>query len=153
MLVDRSLLGDEGIHIRDADHDLHIAIGSAFGDFNLIQIARSVVVDGGPEQVAKIANIAAAAIVADLLSAGELVGDRRRKIGMEAVLLHDCFAVACRSRCEGLASGMDSPGEMALKAITTPIAGAAKHTPDRHSHENAYRLISALVYTRAATRL
>ena len=59
MLVDGSLLGDEGIHVCNTDHDLHIAVGSALGDFNLIQIARGVVVDRGPEEVAKIANIAA----------------------------------------------------------------------------------------------
>ena len=58
-MIGRSLLGDEGIHVCNADHDLHVAIGSAFGDFNLIQIARGVVVDRGPEEVAKIASTAA----------------------------------------------------------------------------------------------
>jgi hypothetical protein len=49
VLIDWGLLGDERIDIGDADHNFHVAIGGAFGDFDLVEIARSVVVDGRPE--------------------------------------------------------------------------------------------------------
>jgi hypothetical protein len=55
MPVDRRILGYVAIHVGDADADADIAVRQALGDFDLVQIARSVVVDGRPEQAAQIA--------------------------------------------------------------------------------------------------
>ena len=90
VLIDGGTLADECIDIGDADHDLDISIRLALGDFDLIEIFRSVVVDRRPKQIPQIA---------DFVGRGELWRMRadirklflrvRRKIRLETVRLHD----------------------------------------------------------------
>ena len=54
--VDGGALWDEGIHVRDTHQNFCLPVWQALGEFNLVEIARSIVVDGGPEQIAQIAN-------------------------------------------------------------------------------------------------
>ena len=92
MLVDRGLLRDEGINVGDADHDFHVAIGDAFGDLDLIEVARGVVVDGRPEQIAQIADVSVGRDLRRMgLQFGELLRNLGRKFWFEAVMLHDFF--------------------------------------------------------------
>jgi hypothetical protein len=52
MLIDRSLPGDEGIYIGDADQNSDVAIRQSFRNLDLIQVAGGVVVDRGPQLIA-----------------------------------------------------------------------------------------------------
>ena len=96
MQVDGSLLGDECIHVRDADHDLHVAVRATVGDFDLVKVTRSVVVDRRPEQVSQIANVASRHNLRRLrFQIEKLLRHLRRKVRLESALLHDLF-------CDGL---------------------------------------------------
>ena len=57
MGVERRARRDEGVDVGDADADAEAAIGEALGDFDLIEVARGVVVDGGPGELAEIGDI------------------------------------------------------------------------------------------------
>ena len=61
MLIDRGLLRNESIHVRDADHNFDVAIRKALGDLDLIEVARGIVVDGRPQQISQVADVASAA--------------------------------------------------------------------------------------------
>ena len=91
VLIDWSHFRYEGIDIGDPHHDFDIAIGCTLHDLNLIEVARGIVVDGGPQEVAHVADIARRRGLQLLPEIRELRGDRRRKIGLEPVLLHDFF--------------------------------------------------------------
>ena len=51
--------GNGPIHIGDADQDADAAVAQVLGEFDLVEIARRVVIDGGPEQLAQIAHVGA----------------------------------------------------------------------------------------------
>jgi len=51
------MFGHEGIHVGDSDQHFDVPDGQPFGDLDLIEIARSVVVDRGPKQCPQIMNI------------------------------------------------------------------------------------------------
>ena len=54
MLVEQGAFGHAHIDIRHADQNADAAIGQLFCPFDLVEILGCVVVDGGPEKVAKI---------------------------------------------------------------------------------------------------
>ncbi len=56
MLIDRRVFGDKGVHIGDSDHHFDVAVGQAFGNFDLVEIFGGVVVDRGPKQISEVAN-------------------------------------------------------------------------------------------------
>ena len=56
VLVDGRGFGDESVDVGDADHDFDAAIGKALGDFDLVEVLRSVVVNRRPQQIAEIAH-------------------------------------------------------------------------------------------------
>jgi hypothetical protein len=68
-----------------------MAIRDTLNDLNLIEIARGIVVDGGPEQVSHVADIAGRRGLRELPEIRELRGDWRREIRLETILLHDFF--------------------------------------------------------------
>jgi hypothetical protein len=57
--VERRVLRHERVDVGDADHHLGRAGRQAFGHFELIEIARGVVVDRRPRQVPEVAHVAA----------------------------------------------------------------------------------------------
>ena len=57
VIVDGRARGHERVHVRDADQHSHRAVGQSLGDFNLIEVARRVVVDRRPQQAAQIAHL------------------------------------------------------------------------------------------------
>src|SRR5262249_41383161 len=57
MFVDRGIDGDIGVDISYGDQNTDAA-ADALSNFGLIEIARGVVIDGGPQQRAEITNIA-----------------------------------------------------------------------------------------------
>jgi len=100
VLVDGSSARDECIHVRDADSDLYLAVGDGFGHFDLIEVARGVVVDRGPEQVPQVVNVVTFPPIVSrifscgdhgrmLLQVGKLRGDFRRKVRIETAGAHD----------------------------------------------------------------
>jgi hypothetical protein len=86
VLVDRGAARHQGIHIGDADRDLDRAVGQPLGDLDLVQVHRVVVVDGGPEEAAQVAD--AGAITAGGLGAACLLHRGRRELRLEAVVDH-----------------------------------------------------------------
>ena len=83
-------LRDKRIHIGDAHHHLDAAIGQAFGDFDLVEIARSIVIDRRPKQPAQIAHLIGRRQLwrmrADIR---QLLPRRGRKIRLETLRQHD----------------------------------------------------------------
>ena len=47
---------DERVDVGDRDEDLHRAVGERLGDGELVEVARIVVVDRGPQQLAQVAD-------------------------------------------------------------------------------------------------
>ena len=87
MIVDGGAGRHQRVDIRDCDHDLDDSVGERFGDGELIEIARVVVVDGRPEQGAQVADRRTGLRVG--------LGDRlrlslcfRREVGQQPVLDH-----------------------------------------------------------------
>ena len=108
--VNRCLLGDKGVDVRNADHDFHVAIRGAFGDFNLIEVARRIVVDGGPEQIAQVAEIASRGDLRRMgFQVGKLLRNLRREIRLEAVALHDCFCGGLQVELRSIDVGHELP--------------------------------------------
>ena len=60
VLVDGRALGDDRVHVRDGDEDLHPLAGQGLGHGKLVQVAGVVVVDGSPKELPEIANLAVA---------------------------------------------------------------------------------------------
>ena len=54
MCVEGEAFADIGVDVCDADQHFNTAVGELFGDFDLIEIARSVVIDRRPEEAALI---------------------------------------------------------------------------------------------------
>jgi hypothetical protein len=54
--VKRRAVFHGGVHVGDGDQNLDGVSGEGLGDRELIQIARVIVVDGGPQQAGQIAN-------------------------------------------------------------------------------------------------
>ena len=59
MSVDGSGFLDQCVDIGDGDEDFYSAVVTVFGDGQLIEVARLVVVDGTPETVAQVADVGA----------------------------------------------------------------------------------------------
>ena len=91
-LVDGRIFLHKGVDIGDADHDLHVAVGQAFGDFNLIKITGSIVVDGRPQELAKVAHSSSGSDLRRMRpQLRQLRRHFRRKIRLKAVVDHDLF--------------------------------------------------------------
>src|SRR3954451_4239455 len=89
MIINRRTFGHKGVDVGYADHDLE-AVRSSLRKLDLIKIARSIVVDRGPEQAAQIADILRSrdgGIVR--LNGLPLLLSRGGKVRLEAVLNHD----------------------------------------------------------------
>jgi len=56
VLIDGAVARDIGVDVGNADQDLDVAVRELFGDFDLVEVAGGVVVDGGPQQVAEVAS-------------------------------------------------------------------------------------------------
>ena len=85
-----AVLWDECIYVGDADHDLHVAVGEAFGNFDLIQVAGSVIIDGRPEQIPKVTDLACGTDLRGMsFQFGKLLRNLRRELRLETALLHD----------------------------------------------------------------
>ena len=69
----------------DGDQAAHLAAAEVFGDGELVEIARVVVVDGAPQQVA---HVAQALFVRRGVDGFGLLGGRVGEIGGEAALEH-----------------------------------------------------------------
>ena len=54
MVINRRGFCHKRVHVCDADHHLDIAAGEPLRDFNLVQIARGIVINRRPEQVAQV---------------------------------------------------------------------------------------------------
>jgi len=99
MLIDRRLFRNEGIDVGDAYHHLDAAVGKAFGKLDLIEIARSVVVDRRPQKAAQIADTATGADLRRIrFQRRQLLGNFRGKVGWKPRCDMTSLAMACRSR-------------------------------------------------------
>src|SRR5262249_15686606 len=89
-LVDGRILRNERIDIGDGDEHLRGTGWQLVGDLELIEIARRVVIDRGPEQVAQIGRVRSGGRrFWCAVDAGELPGGRRGHVYREPVLAHD----------------------------------------------------------------
>jgi len=96
MNVNRSPLRHRCIHVSDTDHHFDAAIGKTLREFNLIEVARSIVIDRRPQQTPQIAHIACRGDLGWMgLQFSQLLRNLRRKIRLKPALLHDLF-------CNGL---------------------------------------------------
>ena len=87
--VNRRPLADERVHVGDGDLDPRRAVGQAFRDLELIEVARRLVVDGRPGQLAQVADALAGADGRRVrLQRGDLAQDLLREFGLEAMRAH-----------------------------------------------------------------
>jgi hypothetical protein len=92
VLIDGSFFWYKSVDISDSHHDLDIAVGQAFGDFNLIKITGSIVVDGRPQELAKVAHSSSGSDLRRMRpQLRQLRRHFRRKIRLKAVVDHDLF--------------------------------------------------------------
>ena len=92
VLIDGSLFRDERVDIGNADENFHAAIWLSFGNFDLIEIARSVIVNRRPEEVSQIAHIFSRGDLGRVSAqVSQLFLDGRGEIGVESALPHDFF--------------------------------------------------------------
>src|SRR5207244_959218 len=59
VLVNGCITRNKGIHIRNSNEHLDIAIRQALGHLDLVKVLGSVVVNGRPKEIAQIANLSA----------------------------------------------------------------------------------------------
>jgi hypothetical protein len=67
--VDRRAHLNERIDIRDTDENFDMIVRLLFGDGDLIEISRIIVVDGAPQQLRQISNTVAPALCSRLSTA------------------------------------------------------------------------------------
>ena len=69
-----------------------IAVRQSFRNFDLVEIARGVVIDGRPEQVAQIAHTSSGSDLRRMRAQiCQLLLDRGGEVGFKSVLPHDFF--------------------------------------------------------------
>jgi hypothetical protein len=92
MLIDRGLLGDEGVYVGNADKNFYIAVRQLLRNLDLIQIAGRVIVDGRPQLTAQIAHRGSGGDCGRIRpQLYQLLLDRRREVRPKALMLHDLF--------------------------------------------------------------
>ena len=84
MIVDRRAALHERVHVRNGDEDANFAVAGVLRDRELIEIARVVVVDRAPQQLAHVARI----ILGRLVDRGELFLDGGPEVRRETLVAH-----------------------------------------------------------------
>ena len=87
MLVDGRTGGYARAYVGDSDQYPHAAL-HPFGIFDLVEIARAVVVDRRPQESAKVLDSAVFPFQGSVLQLLRLLLRRGREIGVEALVLH-----------------------------------------------------------------
>ena len=85
--VDRGALPHDRVHVGDRDQDRHRVAARRLGDRELVEIPRVVVVDGGPEETAKVPD-GGIAVLGGLGDRARLGEDGGREVGLEPALAH-----------------------------------------------------------------
>ena len=92
MLIDRAQFGNVGVYVGDSDQNLHIAVWQSFRNFDLIEIARCVVVDRRPEPIAEIAHTSSRSNLRRMSTqVCQLLLNRSWKVGLKAMQPHYFF--------------------------------------------------------------
>ncbi len=76
------------IDIRYSDEHADTAVGQLLGPFDLVEISRGIVVDGGPEQVAQVGKAVGSGEGGLRLDSGQFRVGSGRKVGLKSVLDH-----------------------------------------------------------------
>ena len=88
MLIDGTGFRDVIVNVSNADQHLDIAVGQLLGDFDLVEVPGGVVVDGGPEQGAEIADVPVGRRLGTGPEVGQFLLHLWREVGIETVFDH-----------------------------------------------------------------
>ena len=102
MQVDRRAFGHKRIHIGYADQHLRCAVRQLFRVFNLVKIARGVIVDGRPQQFAQVLDICRGCLRRFAFDRGQLLRDSRREFRLKAILQHQLFCGCLEIEVRGI---------------------------------------------------
>jgi hypothetical protein len=86
MTVDRRVLPHQRVHIRDRNENSDPPAGERLGDRDLVEVAGVVIVDGRPEPLPQVAQVAGR--IGRPVDGRQLSQRSRRKVGLQAALNH-----------------------------------------------------------------